>query len=382
MKKMHDYLETIETAKKVKLEPIDKLKKGETAVISSDRGTANPAPKLVKKLVVDQDGKKLSMNDIAIYTGVVLNRLKQKPEWNINDIQTTLMDERFMRKHYYKLFDSTENMSEDEMKDAAREIAHYVVNNEADTIQNINRYLSAKRKGNRSMFIHQMNSSELDEFARNLEMNLKLLEQNKLIKFEELINYEQKGTTPFTTIVNNVLRALPQENMLLKTKIKSDVVIEKIDDLSAYFTKFLSRHLIIPEPTEDIKDLNGFISYIKGLDNDRTRANKIIKDYQSKQKTFEALIKGDLKAAGAPSGPLKNYLAGLPAVIGVKNLFRSSLDLKEKSEAINNLAKELIKKTFIKDHEDLQPTEDPEGELAGMLGQMMKDSNIWKGHRG
>lgn len=300
IKDMFQYIESIEKYDDVSIPEILKRQQG--------RGRKPADLSLVNKL------KEKNMNDIAIYVAIFLSK-QSTNKWSIDDIENVLENKNFIDETLIPLLEKenkqTLNLTEEQKKELAYKIQTNILQNEKDTIEMIGSYINERRNKN-TIFLHQLSPEQLNTIF-NLIKDCLMIFERILSDYDvnNFLNYDVESGELTYAFMNNLINVslsteilnvleeltdLTTSGELTETGIqKANDYIKKLKKAQNIFNKLGERTIIWIQSDNSINNINDLELYFNQIEDERSKASKVINKYKKIKDTDIILSAKDNK---------------------------------------------------------------------------------------
>lgn len=382
---INNYFEAVNRRKEIKLENIDSIIKRE----SKKHGKKSIEYQVIQEL------KNEKLNDIAIYVGIALSKIMQKPKWNVEDITNLFNSKQFISKKFIPILDKVikKKVSEEELKKIALEIKNDILNNEKETLDQIRNTLNSMSTKKKITLAHELKKDDIIKIKNVIIDTINIL--SKLMpddfKIENILNYSTNSSQPIynfinqlvlggqTSLLNEIEIAITELNNLINTnpeyKNKLIKYIIRLKNNKAQLERIHSLNILWPELDVNINSINDLEKYFNKIESDRERGQKVINTYKMKIKKPKTVDKIEEEFTYKT---FKQFLRKIAKQFVHDNDVKI-FDGKELTQALDKVSEKILKemknvKQFLK-----QDSYDPQSELTGLLAKEIKSGNFERG---
>ena len=348
--------------------------------------------------------EELNMSDIAIYAGMYLASIKQKPVWTIEDLKDILVRKDFIDDKLLPLLNRTkkfQSLPEPEKKAKALLIAQGIADGEAEVIQIVNTHLTANSKD--VTLANQLTPGQLRQLLNMLNKIVDILNKIYDKNEPEIVNLmksiiwytDSKNTTnvwfntllrDFSGIVGLAIRDIKDMKRDKGISEKEFAVLNSLqkqfEGFSNELNEFEKLNVLWPESENDIKGLTGLKQYIAEVEAYRVKAKQVIDQYiKRKDKLMNVRSEDEedniaIQTAGWSDEKIN---AMIKKIIKDNYNLLAAADLAERAAFINEKSAELLNTQRGLNTYMSKTSHDPESVLAGMFGKMIVNPNVFMG---
>jgi len=381
------YFEAIDRRgrKEIKLENIDAIIK---------REAAKHGKKSIEYQVI-QELRKEKLNDIAVYVGIALSKISQKPKWNVEDIKNMFDSKQFISEKFIPILNNIikRKVSEEELKKIALEIKNDILNNEKETLDQIRNTLNTTSNKRKTILAHELKKEDIVTTKNAITETIQIL--SKLMpddfNIDNILNYSTETSQPVYDFINklilggnisligeievalNELKTLIQTNPEYKTKLNKYILT--LNKNKEQLERIHSLNILWPEMDMKITSLADLEKYFNLIEKDRPRGQKIVNSYKMKIKKNKTVEKEENEFTYKT---FKQFIRKITKQFVNDNDFRT-FDGKELTSALDKVSEKILKE--MKDVRAYlrQDSHDPQSELTGILAKEIKSGNFERG---
>ena len=355
--KLYEILEAIKAADNVKLDKLSKELKYSAA--GSPRSFGAKIADELKKVA----GAEVTYNDVAIYTAIVLAKLKQKPLWTLDEIRDTITSKKFMQEHYVDLVAETDGMTDAKKQAKARELANWIATRHGEFVQVANSHIAASiQKKGKAFVASQYSVDELNDiFAAIKKLSARY--------------GKSVGKDTAYLAMQRLLAELSKE--YVAEKAGGGEIPKDVASAGELISKVSGKRVVWAEPPFDISSANGLERYRAWNVNQRSKLVAAMGYLSKRRKVVGELLKGD----SAGSYDVRTLIGSRPEVQELAKAAGGMQDSSELANLINAMAAKLAKTEEIVGHPDIADHDDPESEIAGILTYVIRNPSAYREKR-
>ncbi len=368
IKRLIDILEVITSANNIQLKNLSQEVK-----YSAKNRPVSFAAKFKDELKTI-NGKDLTFNDVAIYTAILLFKMRHKPYWSLPEIKHAIMDKDFMEENFEKLVSDDSDMTEEKKKKTARELANWIANRAGEVVTMVNAQLTGNiQTRGPSVFAHQFTKDELNDIFAALKILMKALPHVKM-----------KPNTQTYIMMQEFMKELSKEYVVAVNNGES--FSQSVNEAHDLISKISAKHILWMEPNFPIDTPEGLERYRSWNVNKIASLNSIMKTFSARKKVIGKLI--NERPDNYEMNDVRYLLGSDPEVRDFVHEIKNIDDMSSVSNLINNMAKRIVEtKPKIMNNPEIKEHEDPESEIAGILTYLIRDPKrfakapMWKKSR-
>lgn len=320
------------------------------------------------------NGKDLTFNDVAIYTAILLFKMRHKPYWSLPEIKHAIMDKSFMEDNFEKLVSDDSNMTEEKKKKVARELANWIANRAGEVVTMVNAKLTDNiHARGPSAIAHQFTKDELNDIFDALKILMKALPHVKM-----------KPNVQTYIAMQEFMKELSKEYVVAVNN--GENFPENVNEAHNLISKISAKRILWMEPNFSIDTPEGLERYRSWNINKIASLNSIMKTFSVRRKIIGKLI--NEKPENHEIRDIRYLLGSDPEIRDFIHEVKNVTDINEISNVINRMAKHIVEtKPKIMNDSEIKEHDDPESEIAGILTYLIRDPKrfakmpIWKKSR-